>query len=129
MIYYSPSNKGFYDTEFFAYTLPDDIVEISKEQYKTLLGDTNIGKVVVMSGDELVGVHPEVTEEQLLLVESLWVQNELIRAGEELNKVQDGDLGAKGTVGDWRAYRKSLRAWPLHDNFPNREFRPASPDV
>jgi hypothetical protein len=62
-------------------------------------------------------------------VERGWRNSELSRSDVELNKVQDSDPKAKGSVADWRVYRKALRAWPEHKDFPNKEFRPVPPDV
>lgn len=62
-------------------------------------------------------------------VERKWRDCELRRADVELSKVQDSDPNAKGTVGDWREYRKQLRAWPSSKDFPNQAFRPKAPDV
>jgi hypothetical protein len=63
----------------------------------------------------------------LAVVERNWRDSELINADIELNKVQDSDPKATGTVSDWRTYRKALRAWPEDKNFPKQEFRPKSP--
>lgn len=62
------------------------------------------------------------------LEEVLWRNSELARADVELNKVQDSDQSAIGSVADWRAYRKSLRAWPECKDFPCVSSRPKAPD-
>ena len=62
-------------------------------------------------------------------IERAWRDSELIRADIELYKVQDIDPKAVGTVAGWREYRKALRAWPEHKDFPNKEKRPVSPDA
>lgn len=69
----------------------------------------------------------ELSEGQVEYEERAWRDAELVRADEELNKVQDADPKAKGTVGDWRNYRKNLRAYPESEGFPNKESRPVSP--
>ena len=66
------------------------------------------------------------TDEQLASMERVWRNGELDRADIELNKVQDG-MGF-GSVSEWREYRKALRDWPEHPDFPNKEFRPKAPD-
>ncbi len=60
--------------------------------------------------------------------ERAWRNQELIRADYELNKVQDADLKAVGTVGAWREYRKALRQYPQHKDFPSPDSRPKSPE-
>lgn len=62
-------------------------------------------------------------------IERYWRDSELIRSDIELYKVQDSDPKAVGTVAGWREYRKALRAWPEHKDFPNKEKRPVSPDA
>lgn len=59
-------------------------------------------------------------------VERQWRNFELIRADEELNKVQDADPKAKGTVTQWREYRRSLRQYPESEGFTSGN-RPVSP--
>lgn len=61
------------------------------------------------------------------LSERSWRDAELVRADEELNKVQDADPKAKGTVADWRTYRKALRNYPSVEGFPSKDLRPVSP--
>lgn len=63
------------------------------------------------------------------LEELIWRESQLKIADYELNKVQDSDPKAVGTVGEWRAYRKELRSWPESSQFPNKESRPASPHI
>lgn len=61
--------------------------------------------------------------------ERLWRDSELDRADIELYKVQDSDPKAKGSVSEWREYRKALRAYPESEGFPNKESRPVAPDA
>lgn len=62
-------------------------------------------------------------------LERVWRNSELIRADIELNKVQDTDSKAVGSVAAWRDYRKALRAWPENVNFPVKNSRPKAPDA
>lgn len=61
------------------------------------------------------------------VAERLWRNGELVRADEELNKVQDADPKAVGTVAQWREYRRALRNYPETDNFVTCT-RPVSPE-
>lgn len=61
--------------------------------------------------------------------ERLWRNQQLLVADYELNKVQDSDAQAVGSVTQWRDYRKALRAWPEHEDFPDESKRPVSPLV
>ena len=58
--------------------------------------------------------------------EKLWRNAELTRADEELNKVQDADPKAVGTVAQWREYRRALRNYPESEGFSSG-IRPVSP--
>lgn len=68
-------------------------------------------------------------KEVLECQERAWRNSELIRADIELNKVQDSDSNAKGTVSDWRNYRKALRNYPENPSFPDTSVRPPAPDT
>ncbi|MOA61400.1 hypothetical protein D3C78_1865340 [compost metagenome] len=61
-------------------------------------------------------------------IEKFWVEAELTRARDELEKVQDSDPQAIGSVSSWRDYRKALRAWQDNVNFPDSSKRPTAPD-
>lgn len=67
--------------------------------------------------------------EELSYEERTWRDAELIRADEELNKVQDSDPKSKGTVTQWRDYRRALRAIPDLEGFPVSHVRPVAPDA
>lgn len=129
-MYYSLETGGFYDTDFAKYKLPQDAVEISKEQYRQLKSGIFSNKFVSISQEgHFVFSDKKMTFEEETNTEILWIDLELNRARDELEKVQDSDPKATGSVSDWRAYRKSLRAWPENQNFPNKEFRPKAPDA
>lgn len=66
------------------------------------------------------------SKDQVEYQEITWRNSELIRADGELNKVQDADPKAIGTVGQWREYRKNLRAYPESEGFSSG-IRPVSP--
>jgi hypothetical protein len=54
-IYYSPTTKGFYDTDFGYSSLPQDIIEITREQHAEFLNGMNMqNKELVLSGSNLV---------------------------------------------------------------------------
>lgn len=73
---------------------------------------------------------PEVVDEnKLAMQERAWRDSELVRADEGLNKVQDSDPKAKGTVSQWREYRKALRVITELPGFPVSHTRPSAPDV
>lgn len=131
---YSKSTKGFYIKGIHKY-VPPDVVDISIEQYKALMEaqengliivpDSN-GKPIPVTKKQYYEVITPLTSEELASRELNWRNKELIRADIELNKVQDNDSKAVGTVAEWRAYRKELRSYPDSENFPNGS-RPTPP--
>ena len=127
-IYYSESTKGFYLSEINGNNLPQDCVEISKDKYKELLKGQSENKQIISdsAGNPTLVDHKT---EHTSTYERCWRDSELVRADIEIYKVQDSDPEAVGTVAGWREYRKALRAWPEHRDFPNKEKRPVAPDA
>jgi hypothetical protein len=128
--FYSPSTGGFYHKTVHGKNMPVDIVSVSTQKYEELMVGQALGKQITPSE----GGMPELTEyipstETLKEVERSWRNSELFRADVGLYKAQDSDPKASGSVAAWREYRKALRAWPDHKEFPNIEFRPVAPDV
>jgi len=128
-MYFNLCNGGFYED---APNHPH--VKLSKPEYNKLIsgqdGTQEIKAVENLDGSFSVLLAPvNSSPEQFYMVELSWVQSELARARDELDKVQDGDTKADGSVLDWRSYRKNLRAWGEHKDFPQKEFRPKAPDA
>lgn len=132
-LYYSNKNSGFYDSEIHGKNIPADCIEIDEKLYLDLFQGQASGKSIV--GDEhgrpclVPRIVSTVTSGQLVAFEGVWTAAEIDRVRYELEKVQDSDPGAIGTVAAWRDYRKALRAWNEHENFPNNEYRPTAPDA
>jgi hypothetical protein len=124
-MFFSPSNKGFFSREVSS-SLPFDAIEISKLQYEGLLKAQADGKVIVFNE---TSVTAEVVKLDAIAHERQWRDAELVRTDFELYKTQDGDIKSFGSVADWRSYRKLLRSWPEHKDFPNKDFRPVAPDA
>lgn len=137
IIFYSPSKNACYPEEFKqlyqeANTWPNDVIKITEEEYRVFFLDTQPpGKVRgydVSSGFKWINSDSLLNPDQIIQMERFWRDSELKRADEELNKVQDSDPNAKGSVADWRNYRKLLRALPDHPSFPSASARPTAPD-
>lgn len=126
-VYFDPVTMGFYTTEHFK-TFPSTAVNIPVELYKELQAGETRGLQIACDDAGYPFLKPlDVDIEFLISAEHIWINTELARAGLELDKVQDSDATAVGTVGQWRDYRKALRAWAGHKDFPKKEFRPKSP--
>lgn len=129
---YGPSTNSFYDPDLkdryeTSNSLPADVKEVSDQVFLAYgLSTPPTGKVRTSDGEgnPIWGDAPPPSQEKLVQLEKSWVSEELARATEELEKVQDADPKAVGSVADWRTYRKSLRAY-LDEN-PSG-VRPVSP--
>jgi hypothetical protein len=127
--YYS-HEKGFLHSDINT-TIPEDAVEITPEYKQYLLSGqaSNSQSIVINVAGYPVLQDRIVPDIQLKSHERAWRDSELSRADIELYKIQDSDTNTVGSVGDWRSYRKNLRAWPQHKDFPKQEFRPKAPDT
>jgi hypothetical protein len=109
--------------------LPKDLVEVSDacfEEYA--LSAPPIGKHRSSGADGLpCWIEKPVEEVSLLEFERCWRNAELRLADIELNKVQDSDPKAFGTIPQWRKYRRELRSWPSSADFPDNKYRPLRP--
>lgn len=132
--FYSPINDSFYPEEFKVNyiksgTWPIDAIEIPYDKFNEFsLQQSPSNKVRKYLPD--IGLYwdnYEVPSSVSTDQERAWRNFELNLSDIELNKVQDSDPNAIGSVSDWRLYRKALRAWPEHINFPDTNFRPISP--
>lgn len=132
-IFYSTINDCFYLEELkqsyqASGNWPPDCLEISYEDFsKFSLNNPPKNKVRTFIDNKLCWVDQKPSLEDLESNERSWRNFELRVADVELNKVQDGDPKSIGSVSDWRGYRKNLRAWPEHPNFPSEQYRPKSP--
>lgn len=127
-LYFDPHSGGFYQSDI-NHIIPETAIHITKTEYLLLLKDISKGCLVTVLNGEVISTNPGTTYEGSRALEAAWVESEISRARGELEKVQDSDLKAKGSVSDWRNYRKALRSWTENQNFPNKEFRPKAPDA
>ena len=127
-IFFDPVSKGFYQTDINK-NIPPSSIEVSIKYHQDLLKGQSEGKQIVVVDDNVTLAERQVDEEGIAFLERIWRGSELLRSDIELYKVQDSDPKSKGSVSDWRSYRKDLRSWPENQNFPNKEFRPKAPDA
>jgi hypothetical protein len=131
VIYYSPANDAFYPDNLLYEAVPADVEVVSKEDFITYSlsqppsgkrrGRDSHGKFCWVTSTTIETATPEQSERD-------WRDSQLILADIEIYKIQDTDSNAQGSVSAWRSYRKSLRHWPEHQNFPNKASRPKAPD-
>ena len=134
-VYFSASSLAFYPEDFKkdyekSRTWPVDTVLVSPETFdEYALQEKPIGKRLSSENGFPAWVDDTPTKLQDTANERGWRNMELGRADIELYKVQDSDNKSTGSVSDWRSYRKALRSWPEHKDFPNNRFRPKAPDA
>ena len=101
-IYYSPTTKGFYDTDFGYPSLPQDIIEITREQHEQFLHGMNMqNKELVLSQGNLV------LQDRVVVI--TWEQirsrrNNLLTSSDY---TQMADWPGDKTA--WATYRQALR--------------------
>jgi len=101
-IYYSPTTKGFYDTDFGYSSLPQDIIEITAEQHQPFLHGMNMqNKELVLSEGNLV------LQDRVVVI--TWEQirsrrNNLLTSSDY---TQMADWPGDKTA--WATYRQALR--------------------
>lgn len=68
MQYFSPSTNGFYDTEIHGDDIPEDAVEITREEHAALLEGQSAGQMIAADedGKPVLQDPPAPTHEQLL---------------------------------------------------------------
>ena len=68
MQYFSPSTNGFYDTEIHGDDIPEDAVEITREEHAALLEGQSAGQMIAADedGKPVLQDRPAPTREQLV---------------------------------------------------------------
>lgn len=130
IIYYSPTKDAFYPDNLLYEDVPTDVEVVSKEDFTTYSlsqppsgkcrGRDSHGKFCWVNSTTTETATPEQSERD-------WRDSQLILADVEIYKIQDVDSNSQGSVSAWRNYRKSLRNWPEHTEFPDQHFRPSAP--
>lgn len=127
-IYFDPVSQGFYQTDYHK-NIPKTAIEVTDNLRWALLEGESRGEKICVEDGVITLKAPTVEALTTVPDERYWRDLQLAHSDIELNKVQDSDPKAVGTVSQWREYRKALRAWPEHKDFPNKEKRPVSPDA
>lgn len=119
-IYYSPSAKGFYDTDMNYPSLPSDIIEITKEKHKELLEGANLHhKTIEVSGNELILV------DQIIVTTWEIIRNKRDRLLTSSDYTQMPDW--PGDKAAWATYRQLLRDIPQTYSSPEEVVWPTAP--
>ena len=109
-IYYSPTTKGFYDTDFGYTSLPEDIIEITKEQHNEFLNGINMqNKELILAKGKLV------LQDRVVVItwEQIRSKRNNLLALSDYTQMADWP----GDKVSWATYRQSLRDIPK--SYPN----------
>jgi hypothetical protein len=134
-MYCSKETSGFYDPKLNE-VMPGDAVEVSREQYLSLLVGRNGGLVIDFDSDgrPILVDPPPPSPEALAVVERLWrdtaisqVQWLVTRHRDEVETDRATTLSVE-QFSELLAYVQSLRDWPASPLFPNITARPPVPE-
>ena len=109
-IYYSPTTKGFYDTDLVRYSvLPNELIEISKSERDNLLQEINSNNKVIVVNNGVIEL-----QERTFTVEDVRAKRNALLSQSDYTQLPDfPDI--KKTA--WAAYRQLLRDLP--QTYPN----------
>lgn len=118
MYYYSPSAKGFYDSEFNT-TIPDDAISISDVDYRKLHSGLAEGKQIHIINSVPTLVDPKVV---ITWEEVRSKRNNLLNRSDFTQL-----LDYPGNKVAWAEYRQQLRDIPEKFSDPNEVIWPLQP--
>jgi hypothetical protein len=119
--FYLESMKGEYGAEW---PKVKDLVEVSQEAWETFaMSSPPLGKIRGFVDGGVGWV-----DRTAISNDTDWALSEMERVRGELEKVQDSDPKATGTVSMWRDYRKTLRAWMGRPDSEGDTPPPQAPD-
>ena len=118
MYYYSPSTKGFYDSEFNT-TIPEDAISITNIEYRTLHEGLVDGKQILVVNGKPTLVEPKIV--------ATW--EDVRRKRNSLLSKSDFTqlLDYPGNKEAWAEYRQQLRDIPEKFSDPNEVIWPPQP--
>lgn len=76
---------------------------------------------------ELVAIWPEVERDRKAFAEADWVPGELAWVAEQLERHEDGEPDLISTPELLREYRRAVKTWKNHPDFPEMSKRPERP--
>lgn len=134
MNYYCAGDGGFYSLAFHGF-IPDGAVEVTEEDYASLMKGNELGKRIV-PGD---GGYPVLAEplqaspEIQAAIERQWRDAQLMASDGVVSRHRDEvEAGGATTLSaeqytELQAYRQELRKWPQGEEFPLVDHRPVAP--
>ena len=135
MQYMSPSTQGFYNTANYPKRmLPDDVVEVTDEQFRYPLKGQNAGKVMAVdAGGQPVLNDPVLDAVEVASQERIWRDAKIESVQWLRDRHRDEVESARPTTltteqsDQLLDYVQALRDWPASLDFPSADARPAAP--
>ncbi|MHA3737876.1 phage tail assembly chaperone [Pseudomonas sp. Eth.TT006] len=134
MIFYSASERGFYD-DTINLDVPDDGVEVSDERRRAILDGQSAGMVVAADefGGPILVERPAPGAEVMAAAERAWRDRQLATTDPLVSRHRDEvEEGGSTSITpeqytELQGYRRLLRDWPQGEQFPLAEHRPIAP--
>lgn len=119
--YYSPSTEGFYDSDFGYTTLPDDIIELTDDQYHYFLYNMNTNNMMIELTED--GVPTLVNRPVIITWTDIRAKRDALLASSDYTQANDWP----GDAELWRVYRQQLRDIPQTFSSPESVIWPQTP--
>jgi hypothetical protein len=119
--FYSPDTKGFYLSDLHN-VIPADKVEITEDQYKSLLGALNSGKTLSFANGKLTAVTPTIT----VTWDSIRTRRDALLAESDYTQLSDAPITAEKKA-EWGTYRDALRNITTAFTTPDAVVWPSKP--
>ncbi|MFJ4193943.1 phage tail assembly chaperone [Pseudomonas sp. NPDC089534] len=134
MIFFSASERGFYDDTINS-EIPDDGIEVSDERRREILTGQSAGMVVTADefGGPILVDRPPPSAEALAAAERVWRDRQLAATdplvSRHRDEVEDGGSTSitPEQYAELQGYRRLLRDWPQGGQFPLVDHRPLAP--
>lgn len=136
-ILFSPSTRGAYIPGINSTDIPDDVIEISKDYWISLLQQLAVSaKMIGVRADNgypILVDPPSPSAEELEDIERGWRTAQLAATdglvARDRDELEDGGGTTLTTeqYAELQTYRRELRDWPQGSGFPFSEHRPVAP--
>lgn len=119
-LFYSPTTKGFYDTDEFQYrNLPDVLIQVTKEQRNQLIQEVNSNNKVIVVTDGAIGL-----EERQITWDNVRGKRDNLLVESDYTQLPDFPETKKAA---WATYRQALRDIPTEFGSPSAVVWPSKP--
>lgn len=121
-IFYSPSRKGFFDDNLHYSSLPEDMIEITKEQHINLLFEINSNNKSIIVTDGIIELQENIPPP--LTWDIIRIQRNFLLQQSDYTQLPDFPEAKKA---EWATYRQALRDIPQTYATPEEVIWPTKP--